>query len=181
MAVMLSNLEEGNNVRVVEDGNCLHLGAKAADLLRSGQQCFANHLQSDKTERPLLAPVACQILTGLVDDAHSSPRNLLQELVVPETAGKYQGRRKLGNRVGGRRSGRGAHAIDQRQVVEEGQQFGGELGVILQELVAVDGLAGVLSRKQVCQKIVEVTEVLRTRQVAAHGDRGGVRKAQLTE
>ena len=75
---MLADLINGDDVGMVEVGHRLGLGPKTGDVARGCQGTLENHLEGDD-------PVQ-RDLPGLVDDAHPSPRDLLDQLVIAEVA-----------------------------------------------------------------------------------------------
>ncbi len=78
MALVLAHLVDRHDVRVVQGGGRLGLGAEAGDVDRGRQNAFEDHLQRhDSVEARL---------PRLVHDSHAAPCDLFQEFVVAEVA-----------------------------------------------------------------------------------------------
>src|SRR5580700_10935630 len=77
-SLMLANLEYRNDVGMVQRGRCGCLGFESLDFLSRGKVPAENHLQGD-----------CAVrfdLSRLINDPHSTPGDLLQQLVAAETS-----------------------------------------------------------------------------------------------
>ena len=75
-ALMLADLVNGNDLRMVHLGGRLRLVVKALQFGGRGEPAREDHLQGDETVEALLA--------GLVDDAHAPAGDLLQQLIITE-------------------------------------------------------------------------------------------------
>ena len=71
---MLADLVDLHDVRVLQLGHRLRLGAEAGQLLRAGVVARQDHLQGDD-------PVQLH-LPGLVDHAHAAAAQLAEDLVA---------------------------------------------------------------------------------------------------
>ena len=78
LAVVLADLVDRHDARVVEQGDGLGLVLEPAQLGVVGQNAGLDHLEGD-------GPVEAD-LPGLVDDAHAAAAQLLVNLVVAEVA-----------------------------------------------------------------------------------------------
>ena len=78
LPLVLADLVDGHDVRVVELGGGLGLGLEAPQVGRGGELAGENHFQGDD-------PVERR-LPRLVDDAHAAAGDLFQQLVVAEQA-----------------------------------------------------------------------------------------------
>lgn len=75
-ALVLADLVDGDDVRVVEVGGGLGLGAEALDLGVAGEAAGENHLEGDgAVEADLPCPP---------HHAHAAARDFLEQLVVAE-------------------------------------------------------------------------------------------------
>jgi hypothetical protein len=102
--VVLADLVDRDDVRVVEQGDGLGLVAEPADLVFGGQCGGADHLERNLAVQADLA--------RLVDDAHAAAANLGLDLVVAEVADE-----RAGSRVAvaaGLAAGRGRRPIGSR-------------------------------------------------------------------
>ncbi len=98
LAIVLADLVDGDDVRVVEPGDGLGLVAEPADLVVGGQRGGPDHLQGDGAVQA--------DLSGLVDDAHAAAAELGLDLVVAEIAHPCAGRQARRWLRRGRRSER---------------------------------------------------------------------------
>jgi hypothetical protein len=77
-ALVLADLEDGDDVRMVQPGSGPGLGVEAQDLRRRGEPSAEDHLERHLAPEP--------ILPGSPDDSHPAARDLLDQLVSAETA-----------------------------------------------------------------------------------------------
>ena len=149
LAVVLADLVDGHDVRVVEVGRRLRLGAEALHVGRRRQLAGQDHLEGDDAVQAHLP--------RLVDDAHAAAGDLLQQLVVAEVA--HRRPRGHGRALPGCQGRRGAERLGQAAklvlVGEEGPQFPGEVGVPAQQLVSVGSLAETFRLQVVGQDAVD--------------------------
>src|SRR5262249_53118987 len=85
-AVVLADLVNGHDVRMIEVGDGSRFGAEALHFRRGRQLAGEDHLQGDDAVEGNLP--------GPVDDAHAAAADLAQQLVVAE------GAHRVGSRVG---------------------------------------------------------------------------------
>ncbi len=78
LSLVLADLKDRNNPRVVEAGGGFRFGVEAFDVDLLGELAGQDHLHGD---RPIEAD-----LPGVEDDAHSAARDLADQLVVTEVA-----------------------------------------------------------------------------------------------
>jgi hypothetical protein len=142
LPVMLTDLIDGYYVRVVKIGRRLGFAPKAPHVGRGRQLAGEDHLEGDH---------ALELdLPGLVNHAHATAGNLLQQLVVaeradfPQRAGRSsragRKRRRVSRHLGAR-GGRGpqrpGQVLKSLTVGQEGFQLRGDVCVLGQELLAV--------------------------------------------
>ncbi len=94
-ALVLAELENRHDARMLQLGGGRGLGVEAFDVLRAGETAAEDHLQGHHAVEPDLA--------GLEDDAHAAASDLLDQLVVAEQRALFNipaaGRRRAGARV----------------------------------------------------------------------------------
>jgi hypothetical protein len=133
LSLVLADLVNGDDVRVVELGGRLRLAAKSVHLVCGGELSGEDHLQRyDAVEAAL---------PRFVDDAHAAAGDFLQQLVVAEIGDGAE--RTVGHRVaggegwvldgGGRRRGL-THAV---VVAEERLEVSGQIGMAGEKFGAV--------------------------------------------
>jgi hypothetical protein len=133
LAVVLADLVDGDEVRVLEVAGRLGLEAEPLHLLGGRQLARPDHLQGDGAVQANLP--------GAPDDAHAALGDLLQQLVVAEIAHAAESRRPMGQ--GGPFVGTCWHGQLAQFVVvgEEGGQLRRQIGVALEQLLAVEPLS----------------------------------------
>ena len=76
LAVMLADLVDGDDIRVLQVGRGFGLAQKACDLVRTGQGAGADHFEGH-------VPIQVR-LPGLPDHAHAAAGDFFEKLVVAE-------------------------------------------------------------------------------------------------
>ncbi len=131
LPLMLADLVDGHDVRVVEVGGVFGLGAEAAQLVGAGQGAVADHLEGHQAaQRQLPRPV---------DDAHAAARDFPQHLVIAEAPPRRRGAGLAGGAAPQRRHQGGDLAL----VGEERLQVRRQVRVAGQVVGGVGGGAGV--------------------------------------
>ena len=101
LAVVLADLVDRDDARVIEQGDGLGLVLEPAQLVVAGEQPGLDHLQGDGAVEADLA--------GLVDDAHAAAAQLPADLVVAEVADEIASRQAVA--VVARRGGAGVGSV----------------------------------------------------------------------
>src|SRR5439155_25668858 len=84
LAFALADVIDGDDVRVVEVGGGLGLQAEAGQVLGERQLAGPDHLEGDDAAEGLV--------TGLVDDAHATLGDLVEQFVLADdAAGRQRG------------------------------------------------------------------------------------------
>ena len=78
LALVLAHLVDWHDLRMVQVGRRLRLGAEPLHFTARREASGQDHLERDQAVE--------RHLPGLVDDPHPAPRDLLQQLVVAEVA-----------------------------------------------------------------------------------------------
>jgi hypothetical protein len=172
LPLVLADLEDRDDVRVVQAGGLLRLVAEAPDLLGCRQVPRRDHLQrDDAVEAELPRPV---------DDAHAPAGDLFEKLVVAEGASPAGGRcrgRRLGGGDGhlGRGGCRVAGGVSEAVVVrEEGAQLVGQVGVSGQPVLAARRLTGFAGIQQLGDRLIDALLARRLRHGSTHDVTPGV-------
>ena len=121
-AVGLAEIIDLDDVGMAEAGDGLGLDQEPGALLRPGVLPFADHLQGDDPVEPAVPRP--------VDDAHAAPGDLTEQFVITDRAQSVGTPRTV------------AHGPGEIEDVEAGSQTAGDLRVIGQQLLRVDGPAG---------------------------------------
>src|SRR5262249_22528742 len=95
LALVLANLVDGHNVRMVETGGCLSFGTKALHFGWSRQVAGQNHLKRHQ-------PVQTH-LSRPINHPHAATCDFPQQLVIAEKAGRGNCALRTGDRSGRRR------------------------------------------------------------------------------
>ncbi len=121
LAIVRADLVDGHDVRVVEVGGGLGLGAEALHFRLGSETAGKDHLEGDDAVEA--------DLPRLEDDAHAAAGDLFQQLVIAEVAHRPE------------RGGR-CQAADAVVVGEESRQLRGQVGVLGQQRGAIRRLTG---------------------------------------
>jgi hypothetical protein len=78
LPVMLADLVDGDDVRMIEVGRRLGLSVEALDFRFAGELAGQDHLEGDDSIEA--------DLPGAIDDAHAAAGDLLEQLIVAEVA-----------------------------------------------------------------------------------------------
>ena len=171
LSLVLADFENGHDAWMVELRRCFCLGMKPLDLLRAGQLSGKDQLQGHD---PLEVHLA-----GLVDDAHPAARDLLQQLIIAEVAELGAGARRthgglierglIDSRKPGRGTERRSGLLEAVAVGKERGQVPGQVRVLRQQRLLIEGMAFLDRFQVVGDDLVDVLLMSRFVRVGRHG------------